>query len=63
MNILGFNMIERYIEELEKLYKENFLKSDRELESLKLLIRNAYRAGFTEGHESVLKQLTKLGKL
>lgn len=56
-------MIERYIEELEKLYKENFLKSDRELESLKLLIRNAYRAGFTEGHESVLKQLTKLGKL
>nr|DAX08837.1 MAG TPA: hypothetical protein [Bacteriophage sp.] len=55
--------MERYLEELEKLYKENFLKSNKELESFKALIRNAYRAGFIEGHESVLKQLTKLGKI
>lgn len=55
--------MERYIKELEKLYKENILKSDIELNSIKALIRNSYRAGFTEGHESVLKQLTKLGKL
>lgn len=55
--------MERYIEELEKLYKESFLKSDKELETLKALIKNAYRAGFTEGHESVLKQLTKSGKI
>lgn len=55
--------MDRYVKELEKLYKENLLKSDKELESLKALIRNAYRAGFTEGHESILKQLTKLGKL
>lgn len=50
--------MERYIEELEQLYKNNFLKSDEELESLKALIRNAYRAGFIEGHETVLKQLS-----
>ena len=55
--------MERYIKELEKLYKENFLKSDKELESFKSLIRNAYRASFIEGHENVLKQLTKLGKI
>lgn len=55
--------MERYIEELEKLYKENFIKSDKELESLKSLIRNAYRAGLIEGHETILKQLTKLGKI
>ena len=54
--------MERYIEELEKLYKDNLLKSDKELESLKALIRNTYRADI-EGHESSLKQLTKLGKL
>lgn len=55
--------MERYIKELEKLYKDNLLKSDKELESLKALIRNTYRAGYIEGHESSLKQLIKLGKL
>lgn len=55
--------MERYIKELEKLYKENFLKSDKELETLKALIKNAYRAGFTEGHENALIELTKLEKI
>lgn len=55
--------MERYIEELEKLYKGAYLKSDEELETLKALVRNAYRAGFIEGHETVFKQLTKLNKL
>lgn len=55
----GYNnyyFMEKYIQELIEIYKKNVLKSDSELETIKCLVKNAYRDGFIKGEESILKQ-------
>lgn len=52
--------MEKYIQELIEIYKKNVLKSDGELETIKCLVKNAYRDGFIKGEESIVKTVDKL---